>query len=129
MEAILEATENRYIKAMKDLGGGGLACCLSETSHNLGKGFDVDLSCVKIRAEGMSPTEILISESQERMLLIEDKENRESLEKIFAKYEIGYSIIGKVCPGRNIKIRYKSEVIADIPSQIVDMCPTFEQKI
>lgn len=43
IEAILEATENRYIKAMKDLGGGGLACCLSETSHNLGMGFDVDL--------------------------------------------------------------------------------------
>jgi phosphoribosylformylglycinamidine synthase subunit PurL len=128
MEAILEATENRYIKAMKDLGGGGLACCLSETSHNLGKGFDVDLSCVKIRAEGMSPTEILISESQERMLLIVDKENRESLEKIFAKYEIGYSIIGKVCPGRKIKIRYKSEVIADIPANIVTCAPLLNRK-
>ena len=128
MEAILEATENRYIKAMKDLGGGGLACCLSETSHNLGKGFDVDLSCVKIRAEGMSPTEILISESQERMLLIVDKENRESLEKIFAKYEIGYSIIGKVCPGRNIKIRYKSEVMADIPAHIVTCAPLLNRK-
>ncbi len=128
MEAILEATENRYIKAMKDLGGGGLACCLSETSHNLGKGFDVDLSCVKIRAEGMSPTEILISESQERMLLIVDKENRESLEKIFAKYEMGYSIIGKVCPGRKIKIRYKSEVIADIPANIVTCAPLLNRK-
>jgi phosphoribosylformylglycinamidine synthase subunit PurL len=128
MEAILEATANRYIKAMKDLGGGGLACCLSETSHNLGKGFDVDLSCVKIREEGLSPTEILISESQERMLLIAGKENREALERIFAKYEIGYSIIGKVCPGHKIKIKYKSEVIADIPAHIVTCAPLLNRK-
>ena len=82
----MEASKNRCIKAMKDLGGGGLACCLSETSHNLGKGLDIDLSCVRLR-KGMNPTEILISESQERMLLIVGKENRESVAKIFAKYE------------------------------------------
>jgi phosphoribosylformylglycinamidine synthase subunit PurL len=128
IEAILEATKNRYIRAMKDLGGGGLACCLSETSHNLGKGLDVDLSRVRLREEGMSPTEILISESQERMLLIVGMENRESLEKIFAKYEIGYSIIGKVCPGQQIKISYKSEVIADIPAHIVTCAPLLNRK-
>jgi phosphoribosylformylglycinamidine synthase subunit PurL len=128
IEAILEATENRYVKAMKDLGGGGLACCLSETSYNLGKGLDVDLSCVRLREEGMSPTEILISESQERMLLIVGKENRESLEKIFAKYEIGYSIIGKVCSGHKIKIRCNSKVIADIPAHIVTCAPLLNRK-
>jgi phosphoribosylformylglycinamidine synthase len=128
IEAILEATKNRYIKAMKDLGGGGLACCLSETSHNLGKGFDVDLSLVRLREEGMSPTEILISESQERMLLIVGKENRESLEKIFAKYDIGYSIIGKVSFGKKITIRHNSEVIADIPAHIVTCAPLLNRK-
>lgn len=128
IEAILEATKNRYIRAMKDLGGGGLACCLSETSHNLGKGFDVDLSLVRLREEGMSPTEILISESQERMLLIVGKENRESLEKILAKYDIGYSIIGKVSSGKKIKIRYNSEVIADIPAHIVTCAPLLNRK-
>jgi phosphoribosylformylglycinamidine synthase len=128
IEAILEATEKRYIKSMKDLGGGGLACCLSETSHNLGKGFEVDLSRVRLREEGMTPTEILISESQERMFLIVGKENRESLEKIFAKYEIGYSIIGKVCPGHKIKIRYNSKVIADIPAHVVTCAPLLNRK-
>ena len=113
---------------MKDLGGGGLACCLSETSHNLGKGLDVDLSYVRLREEGMSPTEILISESQERMLLIVGKENRESLEKIFAKYEIGCTIIGKVCSGHKIKIRYNSEVVADIPAHIVTCAPLLNRK-
>lgn len=128
IEAILEATEKRYIKSMKDLGGGGLACCLSETSHNLGKGFEVDLSRVRLREEGMTPTEILISESQERMFLIVGKENRESLEKIFVKYEIGYSIIGKVCPGHKIKIRYDSKVIADIPANVVTCAPLLNRK-
>jgi phosphoribosylformylglycinamidine synthase len=128
IEAILEASKNRCIKAMKDLGGGGLACCLSETSHNLGKGLDIDLSRVRLREDGMSPTEILISESQERMLLIVGKENRESLEKIFAKYEIGCSIIGKVSPGHKIKIRYNSEVIADIPAHIVTCAPLLNRK-
>jgi phosphoribosylformylglycinamidine synthase subunit PurL len=128
IEAILEASEDRYIKAMKDLGGGGLACCLSETSHNLGKGLDVDLSCIRLREKGMSPSEILISESQERMLLIVGKDDRESLEKIFAKYEIGYSIIGKVCSGHEIKIRYNSEVIADIPAHIVTCAPLLNRK-
>ena len=113
---------------MKDLGGGGLACCLSETSHNLGKGFEVDLSRVRVREEGMTPTEILISESQERMFLIVGKENRESLEKIFVKYEIGYSIIGKVCPGHKIKIRYDSKVIADIPANVVTCAPLLNRK-
>ena len=128
IEAILEATRNRYIKVMKDLGGGGLACCLSETSHKLGKGFDVDLSCVRLREEGMSPSEILISESQERMLLIVGKEDRERLEEVLAKYEIGYSTIGKVCPEPNIKIRYKSKVIADIPAHIVACAPLLDRK-
>jgi phosphoribosylformylglycinamidine synthase len=128
IEAILEATKDGYIKAMKDLGGGGLACCLSETSHNLGKGFDVDLSLVRIREEGMSPTDILISESQERMLLIVGKENRESLEKIFAKYDIGYSIIGKVSSGKKIKIKHNSEVVADIPAHIVTCAPLLNRK-
>jgi phosphoribosylformylglycinamidine synthase II len=128
IEAILEASKNRCIKAMKDLGGGGLACCLSETSHTLGKGLDIDVSRVRLREEGMSPTEILISESQERMLLIVGKENRESLEKIFAKYEIGCSIIGKVSPGHNIRIRYNSEVIADIPAHIVTCAPLLNRK-
>lgn len=128
IEAILEAAGNRYIKVMKDLGGGGLACCLSETSHNLGKGFDVDLSCVRLREKGMSPSEILISESQERMLLIVGKKDREQLEKIFAKYEIGYSIIGKVLHEPNIKIRYKSEVIANIPAHIVVCAPLLDRK-
>lgn len=128
IEAILEANKNRYIKAMKDLGGGGLACCLSETSHNLGKGFDVDLSHVRLREEGMSPTEILISESQERMLLIVGQENRELLEEIFAKYEIDFSIIGKVCSGQKIKIRHNSEVIADIPAHTVTCAPLLNRK-
>ncbi len=129
IEATLEATEKGYIDAMKDLGGGGLACCLSETSHNLQKGFDIDLSCVRLREKGMSPIEILISESQERMLLIVSKENRESLEDIFRKYGVGYSVIGQVgSASSNIRIRHNSKVIADISSDIVVCAPLLDRR-
>jgi phosphoribosylformylglycinamidine synthase II len=128
IETILEANEKKCIKSMKDLGGGGLACCLSEASHNLDKGFDIDLSSVILRERGMTPIEILISESQERMLLIVSKENKEVLEQIFKKYEVGYSIIGRVLPGHNIKIRHGSKVIADIPSHVVACAPLLSRK-
>ena len=61
------------LKAVKDLGGGGLSCCLSETSANLNKGFDIDLDKVPIKYRDMEPQEIMISESQERMLYITNK--------------------------------------------------------
>ena len=72
IEAITEAVEEGAIKALKDLGGGGLSCCLSEMSDNLEKGFDIELSEVHVKEKGMSPLELMLSESQERMLIITD---------------------------------------------------------
>ena len=74
MEATLEAIENNCIKTMKDLGGGGLSCCLSETADSLKKGFLVDLSTIPLKQEDMTDAQIMISESQERMLYIVNAE-------------------------------------------------------
>src|SRR5439155_806408 len=73
LEATMEAVKQGCIKGIKDLGGGGLSCCLSETSDNLGKGFDVELTRVHARESDMTPNELMISESQERMLYVADK--------------------------------------------------------
>src|SRR6185312_792030 len=72
LEATMEAVKQGCIKGIKDLGGGGLSCCLSETSDTLGKGFDVELTKVHTREGDMTPNEVMISESQERMLYVTD---------------------------------------------------------
>src|ERR671931_1851283 len=94
LEATMEAIKNGCLKSIKDLGGGGLSCCLSETSDNLGRGFDVELSRVHAREDGMTPNELMISESQERMLYITDKARLPTLQSIVDKYGIKYSILG-----------------------------------
>ena len=70
IEAILEARNENCINAMKDLGGGGLSCAISETAESLGIGIELDVDKVHTRESGLLPDEIMISESQERMLLI-----------------------------------------------------------
>ena len=70
IEAILEARNEKCINAMKDLGGGGLSCAISETAESLGIGIELDVDKVHTRESGLLPDEIMISESQERMLLI-----------------------------------------------------------
>jgi len=93
MEATLEAIEHGCIKTMKDLGGGGLSCCLSETADNLKKGFLVDLSTIPLKEKEMTDAQIMISESQERMLYIVDSKKKLEFFKIFDKHNVNYSEI------------------------------------
>lgn len=123
IEATMEAIDARCIKAVKDLGGGGLSCCLSETADKIGKGMEVDISRVHVREKGMTPAELMISESQERMLYIVDESNLKKLLSILDKYEISYSIIGKVKDQPNLTIRYESELVADMPASLVANAP------
>jgi phosphoribosylformylglycinamidine synthase II len=123
IEAISEAVEDGAIKALKDLGGGGFSCCLSELSDSLEKGFDIELRDVHLKEKGMSPIEIMLSESQERMLVITDHSKFDNLRRIFEKYELKYVIIGKVKNHRNLVIRSNGEVVADVPSNIVANAP------
>lgn len=122
IDATLEAIEKRCIKSMKDLGGGGLACALSETADKFGVGMDIMLDKIYLREE-MLPEEIVISESQERMLYIIDKDNLEEFKRILNKYEIPYSIIGRITNSKNLKIVYDNDTIADIPATLVANAP------
>lgn len=123
IEATIEAINAKCVKAVKDLGGGGLSCCLSETADKIGKGIEVDISKVHVREEGMTDAELLNSESQERMLYIVDKPNMKQLFSIFDKYEINYSIIGKVKDHTNLVIKHNNDVIADMPASLVANAP------
>ena len=123
LEATIEALDENCIKTMKDLGGGGLSCCLSELSATLKRGFDVELINIHVRQQGMSPAELMISESQERMLYIVGKSKIEKVRSIFDKYGIQNSIIGTVKPHQDLIIRYHGKAVAHMPSNLVAHAP------
>ena len=128
MEATLEAIEHDCIKTMKDLGGGGLSCCLSETADNLKKGFQVDLSTVPLKEKEMTDAQIMISESQERMLYIVDSKKKLEFFKIFDKHNVNYSEIGYVTEDMNLSVTRKGDVLASMPAQIIAHAPLLNRK-
>ncbi len=123
LESTLEAIDKKCIKAMKDLGGGGLSCCLSETADNLKKGFEIELSNVHLKQYDITDSEIMISESQERMLYITSKNKKKKLFKIFDRHGIKYSVIGKVNNNKNILIKKNGHVVAKMPAKLIAHAP------
>jgi phosphoribosylformylglycinamidine synthase len=128
IEATIEAVKSNCISAIKDLGGGGLSCCLSELSHLVRKGFEIELSSVHTKVTGLSPNEIMISESQERMVYIISKQKLSTFTKIFDKYGITYSIIGKVHGQDNLSILLHGNAIADISCNLMVNAPLSNRK-
>jgi phosphoribosylformylglycinamidine synthase len=129
LEATMEAVKQGCIKGIKDLGGGGLSCCLSETSDTLGKGFDVELTKVRAREGGMTPNELMISESQERMLYVTDKTRLPALQSILDKYEIAHSVLGEVQERQDLVVRHGGKVVAEMPSHLVAHAPLADRAV
>jgi phosphoribosylformylglycinamidine synthase len=123
LEATMDAVKHGCLKCIKDLGGGGLSCCLSETSDDLGKGFDIELTKIHTRESHMMPNELMISESQERMLYITDKPRLSMLQLILNKYGIKYSIIGTVQEHQDLVVRHLGKVVMQMPSHLVAHAP------
>lgn len=123
IDAILEATKSGYINAIKDLGGGGLACCLSELSDSLGLGFEIELSSVHKKVSSMTPEEIMTSESQERMVFVISKEKFTDFAEIFGRFCIPYSIVGEVKNNKYLSIFYNGKCIAKIRSSLLANAP------
>ena len=123
LEATMDAVKDGCLKSLKDLGGGGLSCCLSETSDSLGRGFDIELTKILTREGGMTPNELMTSESQERMLYITDKEKVARLQSILDKYGINYSIVGIVQEHQDLVVRQFGKVIVQMPSHLVAHAP------
>ncbi len=119
IEAILEARTQKLIHAMKDLGGGGLSCAVSETAESLGIGIEMDVNKVHTRESDMHSDEIMISESQERMLIVTNLEKLEKLKIICKKFRIEYSVIGHVTFDNLMHVKKGEETIAKISTDIV----------
>jgi len=123
IEAILEAVEANIIQGMKDLGGGGLTCGLSEIAAKAGTGIEVDLDKIQTREPDMKPAEIMISESQERMVLLIRERDERKLVSILDKWEVGYAKIGQVTKDGLLTIRRGSEIVAKAPAKFVAEAP------
>jgi phosphoribosylformylglycinamidine synthase II len=128
IEATLAALETGHIRGLKDLGGGGLTCGVIEMAADGETGMEIDLSKVRLRESGMSPYEIMLSESQERMLFIVEPSGVENVLKLFEKYELPYSVIGDVTQTGNVIIRYEDKVVADLPARLAAKSPVIRRE-
>ena len=126
IETILEARDENCIKAIKDLGGGGLACAISETAHAMSVGISMDVDAIHKR-EIMTPDELMISESQERMLVITDNIGLEKLQSICTKYNVLISVIGSVTSGKNVSVLHSGKSIADMDAEIISSAPLLDR--
>ena len=104
---------------MKDLGGGGLSCAISETADAMGIGIEMDVSKVHTRESDMVPHEIMVSESQERMLIITSKTKLKKLEQICKKFRIGCSVIGVVKNDNQMHVTQGKKTFANLPTDVV----------
>ena len=127
IEAILEARDHKLIKAMKDLGGGGLSCAISEIADSLSIGIELDVNSVHTREQDMNIDEIMISESQERMLIITDKTKLKKLEEICKKFRIKCSVIGKVTSNQIMLVKKGARTFAKLPTSVVVNAPLLDR--
>jgi phosphoribosylformylglycinamidine synthase len=123
IEAVLEAVEANIIQGMKDLGGGGLTCGLSEIAAKAGTGMEIDLNKIQTREPNMQPAEIMISESQERMVIVIREQDEQKLVNILEKWELGYAKIGQVTKDGLLIIRRGNEIVAEAPAKFVAEAP------
>ena len=123
IEAVLEAVEVGLVQGMKDLGGGGLTCGLSELCAKAGTGMEIDLDRLRTREPDMESWEIMISESQERMILIIRPVDGQRLAKILDKWEVGYSRIGQVTGDGILLVKRQGQVIGKAPARFVAEAP------
>ncbi len=119
IEATLEAVEKGLVTGVQDLGGAGLTCALTETASRAGSGLEIELERIPLREPGMSAAEILISESQERMLFIVEPDKFTALEQVFKRWELDLAVLGQVATGEDVTVRHHGEVVAAVPAESV----------
>ena len=125
LEACLEVMRTGAVVGIQDMGAAGLACCTSEMPARSGTGMDVELSRVPQRETGMTPYEILLSESQERMLLVAAKGREEDVRRVFSKWELDAVEIGHVTQSGELTARLKGAIVARVPVDLLAEAPKY----
>ncbi len=116
IEACLELYDRSLVVGVQDLGAAGLSCATSEPAARAGTGMDVDLDTVHVRESGMTAAELLMSESQERMMAFVHPSSVNDVLAVAAKWEIDASVVGTVTAGDTLRISYNNQVVAEMPA-------------
>jgi phosphoribosylformylglycinamidine synthase II len=117
LEATLEALNTGHVIGLQDMGAAGITCSTSEMSAKGKSGMLIDLDKVFVREKGMSAYEIMLSESQERMLIVVEAGHESEIKKIFAKWDINAEIIGQVTDNSRLIIYRAGDKVADLPTE------------
>lgn len=129
LEASLEIMEKIDVSGLKDLGGGGLTCCISELVDSSNNGALVDLNAIPLRETEMTPYEIMLSESQERMIFVISSDNVELAHEICNKHEIPSAVVGTVIDGDNMIVKDDNEILCDLPTILLADPPSLNREI
>jgi phosphoribosylformylglycinamidine synthase len=116
LEACLEAMQTGAVVAIQDMGAAGLTCSTMEMASRGGTGIEIDLAKVPQRETGMTPYEIMLSESQERMLLVAEKGREHEVLGVFKKWGLDATVVGQVTEGGIARIKNNGRVAAEIPA-------------
>ena len=127
MECCLELLDRGTLRSLQDLGAAGLSSSSSEMASKGEVGLDIDVSRVPLREDDMEPFEIMVSESQERMLCVIEPEKLAELEEICERWEVRATAIGEVTESRRLRVLDGDEVVGDMPvDALVDDCPLYD---
>src|SRR5690349_12629746 len=129
LEACLELLAKDAVAGIQDMGAAGLTCSTCETASRGGSGVEIDLSKVPKREPGMTPYEILLSESQERMLIIAQRGKEDVVREIFAKWDVPCAEIGRVTGDGMMRVRNNGSIAAEIPAKpLAEEAPLYERE-
>ena len=130
LEACLELMQTDALIGVQDMGAAGLTCSTCEMGSRGGAGVEIDVKDVPQRESGMTPYEIMLSESQERMLLVVKRGREAEVEAIFDKWDLHAAHIGEVTTDGHLRVKDHGRVVADIPnSALVDEAPVYDRPI
>ena len=128
MEACIEVLKTGAVVGIQDMGAAGLSCATSEMGSRGGCGMSIDVMHVPQRETGMTPYEIMLSESQERMLLVVEKGREHEVEAVFEKWDLHAVQVGVVTDGIRLKIHDRGTLVADLPNRaLTDEAPVYRR--
>ena len=129
LEACLELMKTDTIVSIQDMGAAGLTSSSVEMASKGKLGIEIDLNKVPCREENMQPFELMLSESQERMLIVLKEGKEKDAEKIFKKWDLDFSVIGKMTDSKNLVLHFKDEIVCDIPiTSLADEAPKYNRE-
>jgi phosphoribosylformylglycinamidine synthase subunit PurL len=128
LEACLEAMQTGAIVGIQDMGAAGLTCSTCEMGSRGGTGIEIELDLVPQRETGMTAYEIMLSESQERMLLVAEQGREEEVFRVFRKWGLDAVTVGRVTDDGLLRVRQHGEIVAEIPNQpLADSAPLYDR--